>query len=253
MPHDETSRPLTLGDGRISADTLIGLAILAVPCFGDALHRATHESPALWRIHAVHHRVGQMDWSAGSHLHLAEPLAICALVLLAGFVPGMEGAPLLACITLAATQVGLTHAHPGLKLAWPDRLLVTPRFRHGHDRRDAADGDRLAVPGPLRAAPAAKEGARVTDKEKAGPDHPGAGVFSGGANRNRTDDLLNAIQALSQLSYGPPERGLRITPTPGSRKGRGAGFPHDVAPSSGRPWPLGFAPISLRCDLASVA
>jgi hypothetical protein len=25
----------------------------------------------------------------------------------------------------------------------------------------------------------------------------------GGANRNRTDDLLNAIQALSQLSYGP--------------------------------------------------
>jgi hypothetical protein len=26
---------------------------------------------------------------------------------------------------------------------------------------------------------------------------------AGGANRNRTDDLLNAIQALSQLSYGP--------------------------------------------------
>ncbi len=26
---------------------------------------------------------------------------------------------------------------------------------------------------------------------------------TGGANRNRTDDLLNAIQALSQLSYGP--------------------------------------------------
>lgn len=26
---------------------------------------------------------------------------------------------------------------------------------------------------------------------------------TGGANRDRTDDLLNAIQALSQLSYGP--------------------------------------------------
>jgi len=26
---------------------------------------------------------------------------------------------------------------------------------------------------------------------------------SGGARRNRTADLLNAIQALSQLSYGP--------------------------------------------------
>jgi hypothetical protein len=28
----------------------------------------------------------------------------------------------------------------------------------------------------------------------------------GGADRDRTDDLLNAIQALSQLSYGPTSR-----------------------------------------------
>jgi hypothetical protein len=27
----------------------------------------------------------------------------------------------------------------------------------------------------------------------------------GGARRNRTDDLFNAIEALSQLSYGPTE------------------------------------------------
>ena len=27
---------------------------------------------------------------------------------------------------------------------------------------------------------------------------------TGGARRNRTDDLYNAIVALSQLSYGPP-------------------------------------------------
>jgi hypothetical protein len=33
-------------------------------------------------------------------------------------------------------------------------------------------------------------------------------VYSGGADRDRTDDLLNAIQALSQLSYSPNE--LRI-------------------------------------------
>ena len=29
------------------------------------------------------------------------------------------------------------------------------------------------------------------------------GTGLGGAGRDRTDDLLNAIQALSQLSYGP--------------------------------------------------
>ena len=30
--------------------------------------------------------------------------------------------------------------------------------------------------------------------------------LNGGADRDRTDDLLNAIQALSQLSYSPTER-----------------------------------------------
>ena len=29
------------------------------------------------------------------------------------------------------------------------------------------------------------------------------GFINGGAGQNRTDDLLNAIQALSQLSYSP--------------------------------------------------
>ena len=32
-------------------------------------------------------------------------------------------------------------------------------------------------------------------------------VESGGANRDRTDDLLHAMQALSQLSYGPTSEG----------------------------------------------
>lgn len=40
----------------------------------------------------------------------------------------------------------------------------------------------------------------------------------GGANRNRTDDLLNAIQALSQLSYGPTP-GSQPAPFPAKRSG----------------------------------
>ena len=38
-------------------------------------------------------------------------------------------------------------------------------------------------------------------------DHPGSNIHStpvnGGAGRDRTDDILLAKQALSQLSYGP--------------------------------------------------
>ena len=35
-------------------------------------------------------------------------------------------------------------------------------------------------------------------------------TYLGGANRDRTDDLYNAIVALSQLSYGPGKRGGRV-------------------------------------------
>ena len=34
------------------------------------------------------------------------------------------------------------------------------------------------------------------------------GFLYGGAGRDRTDDLLNAIQALSQLSYSPAWKGI---------------------------------------------
>ena len=41
------------------------------------------------------------------------------------------------------------------------------------------------------------------DKEKPASHNLECRFLYGGARRNRTADLLNAIQALSQLSYGP--------------------------------------------------
>jgi hypothetical protein len=40
-----------------------------------------------------------------------------------------------------------------------------------------------------------------------------SGIWRGGARRNRTDDLFNAIEALSQLSYGPTFQASRLLST----------------------------------------
>jgi hypothetical protein len=40
----------------------------------------------------------------------------------------------------------------------------------------------------------------------------------GGARRNRTDDLFNAIEALSQLSYGPVLQNLVIAASIGAKR-----------------------------------
>jgi hypothetical protein len=47
---------------------------------------------------------------------------------------------------------------------------------------------------------------------------------NGGARRDRTDDLLLAKQALSQLSYGPGHRRTRSCPTPCARRHQPRGY-----------------------------
>ena len=44
-------------------------------------HRAYHEVPLLWRLHAVHHSVKSMDWMAGSRQHILELLITRTLLL----------------------------------------------------------------------------------------------------------------------------------------------------------------------------
>ena len=57
----------------------------------------------------------------------------------------------------------------------------------------------------------------------AGPDHSETGGRAGGAKGSRTPDLLNAIQALSQLSYGPgTQRSWRGRRYSGARRDRQA-------------------------------
>ena len=46
------------------------------------------------------------------------------------------------------------------------------------------------------------------------PNNLAEGILSGGARRDRTDDLMLAKHALSQLSYGPIQRGKARTPKP---------------------------------------
>lgn len=81
------------------------LALLFVPLLAAILladlaqygvHRAFHRVPLLWRFHAVHHSSRDMDWLAGSRLHVVDAVVTRGLVLvplhLAGFAePALYG------------------------------------------------------------------------------------------------------------------------------------------------------------------
>lgn len=99
-------------------------------------HRAYHEVPALWRLHAVHHSVKSMDWLAGSRQHILELLITRTLVLAPIYVLGFSKEVIDAYIVIVGFQAVFNHANVSVRLGPLRYVLVTPNFHHWHHSQD---------------------------------------------------------------------------------------------------------------------
>jgi sterol desaturase/sphingolipid hydroxylase (fatty acid hydroxylase superfamily) len=105
-------------------------------------HRAYHEVPMLWRLHAVHHSVRCMDWLAGSRQHLLEVLITRTLVLAPIYVLGFSKEVIDAYIVIVGFQAVFNHPNVSVRLGPLRYLIVTPNFHHWHYSQDAEALDR---------------------------------------------------------------------------------------------------------------
>ncbi|WP_395024541.1 sterol desaturase family protein [Comamonas odontotermitis] len=99
-------------------------------------HRAYHEVPLLWRIHAVHHSVKSMDWLAGSRQHILELLITRTLVLAPIYVLGFAKEVIDAYIIIVGFQAVFNHANVSVRLGPLRYIIVTPNFHHWHHSQD---------------------------------------------------------------------------------------------------------------------
>ena len=113
------------------------LAVLAADLAQALLHRAYHNTPWLWRFHAVHHSTRRMDWLAGSRMHLLEIVLTRSIVLMPLVVLGFAPAAINAYVILVGLQAVLAHANLRLDFGWLEYVLVTPRYHHWHHARQA--------------------------------------------------------------------------------------------------------------------
>ena len=113
------------------------LVILAADAVEYVSHRAYHEVPLLWRIHAVHHSPEYMDWLSGSRLHFFEPLVTRALVLVPIFLLGFPQDTIFAYLIFISVQSVLIHSNIKVKVGWLRYVIVTPQFHHWHHASDA--------------------------------------------------------------------------------------------------------------------
>ncbi|WP_372525907.1 sterol desaturase family protein [Piscinibacter sp.] len=105
-------------------------------------HRAYHEVPLLWRLHAVHHSVKSMDWLAGSRQHILELLITRTLVLAPIYVLGFSKEVIDTYIVIVGFQAVFNHANVSVRLGPLRYLIVTPNFHHWHHSQDDEAIDR---------------------------------------------------------------------------------------------------------------
>ncbi len=105
-------------------------------------HRAYHEVPVLWRLHAVHHSAKTLDWMAGSRLHVLELLLTRTLILAPIFVLGFSKEVIDAYIIIVGFQAVFNHANVSVRLGPLRFVIVTPNFHHWHHSQDTEAIDR---------------------------------------------------------------------------------------------------------------
>lgn len=119
----------------------VALFILIKDFFRYWFHRALHEIPALWRIHAAHHSVERLYWLNGIRAHPLEILsqAIFYAIPLALVQPSAEIA--LVAIILQLSIGIFQHSNIDLNLGWWEYIFSIGDNHRYHHYPDKGIGD----------------------------------------------------------------------------------------------------------------
>jgi sterol desaturase/sphingolipid hydroxylase (fatty acid hydroxylase superfamily) len=117
------------------------LQVAQIMVLGDigfyCVHRAFHAVPLLWRFHAIHHSIEELDWLAGARIHPIDQTLTKGASLLPSFALGYSDIAIGIYLMIFYWQAFLIHANvriPFGPLRW---VLASPEFHHWHHSNDA--------------------------------------------------------------------------------------------------------------------
>lgn len=114
--------------------------ILAVDFMRYWLHRASHQSDLLWRLHAVHHSVGRLYWLNTSRFHLIEKAMQMLCDSLPFLVMGVRPEVLSLYYVTYATNGFLQHSNIDLRYGLLNYIVgsaETHRWHHSREPRES--------------------------------------------------------------------------------------------------------------------
>lgn len=96
------------------------------------IHRAFHQVPGLWRIHAIHHSIENMDWLASHRVHPIDQVLTRGTSLILPFAIGFDTAALGIWAIASSWHSLLNHSNINIKFGPLKWLIVSPTYHHWH-------------------------------------------------------------------------------------------------------------------------
>ena len=101
-----------------------------------AAHRAFHVVPWLWRFHAIHHSIEELDWLAGARVHPIDQILTKGVSIIPIVAFGFSEFAIAAFALLYQWQSIFVHSNLRFKFGPLRYLLASPEFHHWHHARE---------------------------------------------------------------------------------------------------------------------
>jgi len=117
-----------------------GLQLIEAVVIADAgyylAHRLLHTVPLLWRFHAIHHSVEQMDWLATVRVHPLDQIFTKLFQMVPLYALGFSAKTFVSYALFSAAIAFLIHSNLRLRFGPLRWLVATPEFHHWHHSYD---------------------------------------------------------------------------------------------------------------------
>jgi sterol desaturase/sphingolipid hydroxylase (fatty acid hydroxylase superfamily) len=105
------------------------------------MHRTFHKVPWMWKFHAVHHSIEELDWLASYRIHAVDQILTKGASLIPVFGFGFSDATIAIFAVIYQWQTLMEHANVNISYGPLRWLVASPQFHHWHhaNERQAYD------------------------------------------------------------------------------------------------------------------
>lgn len=109
------------------------VALLLISDLGFyAVHRLFHMIPALWRFHAIHHSIEELDWLAAHRVHPLDQILTKGVALVPIVALGFSGGAMAIFFLLYKWHSLMLHANLRIGFGPLHWVIASPCFHHWH-------------------------------------------------------------------------------------------------------------------------